>query len=34
MLGATALGRACTDAVRAAGLQAVGQLLQEFSAIA
>ncbi|PUA97867.1 S-adenosylmethionine decarboxylase [Acidovorax sp. 107] len=32
LLDATALGRACTDAVRAAGLQAVGQLFHEFPA--
>ena len=34
LLDATALGRACTDAVRAAGLQAVGQLFHEFPATA
>ena len=32
LLDATALGRACTDAVRDAGLQAVGQLFYEFPA--
>lgn len=34
LLDATALGRACTDAVRACGLQAVGQLFHEFPATA
>lgn len=34
LLDATALGRACTDAVRDAGLQAVGQLFHEFPATA
>ena len=34
LLDATALGRACSDAVRAAGLQAVGQLFHEFPATA
>lgn len=32
LLDAAALGRACTDAVRAAGLQAVGQLFHAFPA--
>ena len=30
LLDAAALGRACTDAVHAAGLQPVGQLFHEF----
>jgi len=34
LLDAAALGRACADAVRAAGLQAVGQLFHEFPATA
>lgn len=34
LLDAAALGRACTDAVRAAGLQAVGQLFHGFPATA
>ena len=34
LLDAAALGGACTDAVRAAGLQAVGQLFHEFPATA
>jgi S-adenosylmethionine decarboxylase len=32
LLDATALGAACADAVRSAGLQAVGQLFHEFPA--
>ena len=34
LLDATALGAACSDAVRAAGLQAVGQLFHAFPATA
>lgn len=34
LLNAAALGRACTDAVHAAGLQAVGELFHEFPATA
>ena len=34
LLDAAALGRACTDAVRAAGLHPVGQLFHEFPATA
>jgi S-adenosylmethionine decarboxylase len=34
LLDAAALGRACTDAVHAAGLQPVGQLFHEFPATA
>ena len=34
LLDAAALGRACADAVRAAGLQAVGQLFHGFPATA
>ncbi len=34
LLDAAALGGACTDAVRAAGLQAVGHLFHEFPATA
>lgn len=34
LLDAAALGRACTDAVRAAGLQPVGQLFHAFPATA